>query len=209
MNLEQRFVVAQPMPAVWQAFHAPELLVACLPGASLAGPEIDGELPFLFKVKLGPIAAAFAGKGRLALDESVQSGVFTGVATDNRSNSRVKGEARFALSPEGNGTAVSVAVDFGITGSLAQFSREGIMRALADQLTQQFAQNLQERLNAQGAQAAEPALPGADSTQTAPVPASSSATDVAAEEAPALNLVMLLGALLRQAWYRLIGKEPA
>jgi carbon monoxide dehydrogenase subunit G len=198
MNLEQRFVVAQPVQHVWSAFHAPDLLVACLPGASLAGPEADGELPFLFKVKLGPIAAAFAGKGRLTLDEAAQSGAFAGQASDNRNNSRVKGEARFVLSPDAAGTAVSVAVDFGITGSLAQFSREGIMRALADQLTRQFAQNLQERLAA----SAEPAAASAPRVPSGAEPGPEA-------EAPALNLLSLLGAWLRQAWHRMIGKEQA
>jgi hypothetical protein len=37
-------------------------------------------------------------------------------------------------------------VDYTITGTLAQFSREGIVRALAEQLTKQFADNLQARL---------------------------------------------------------------
>lgn len=200
MNLEQRFVVARPMPDVWSAFHAPELLVACLPGASLAGPETDGELPFLFKVKLGPIVAAFAGKGRLTLDETAQSGRFVGQASDSRSNSRVKGEARFSLLPDAAGTVVSVAVDFSITGSLAQFSREGIMRTLADQLTRQFAQNLQERLIASAAPTSGPAPQSAPGTEAqARTPA----------EAPALSLLALLGAWMRQAWHRLIGKEPA
>ncbi|MNR83587.1 Carbon monoxide dehydrogenase subunit G (CoxG) [compost metagenome] len=150
MQLEQSFHIAAPLETVWHAFHDIELLVDCLPGASInsaATATEEGAIPLLFKVKLGPIAASFAGQGRLNLDEALRTGAIIGTAVDARSNSRVKGEASFLVSaaPDG-GTNVQVKVDHSITGSLAQFSREGIVRALAEQLTKQFAENLQARL---------------------------------------------------------------
>lgn len=150
MQLEQSFHIAAPTDSVWKAFHDIELLVDCLPGASInkeATATEEGSIPLLFKVKLGPIAASFAGQGRLNLDEASNSGAIIGTAVDARSNSRVKGEASFTVSSAaGGGTDVQVKVDHSITGSLAQFSREGIVRALAEQLTKQFAENLQARL---------------------------------------------------------------
>jgi len=143
MQLEQHFIVAVPPARVWEAFHDPELLVSCLPGASLRGPAEGGTLPLMFKVKLGPIAAAFAGTGELTLDASAHRGTLSGQAADGKSNSRVKGDAAFDLTEADGGTRVGVNLTFSITGSLAQFSREGIVRALADQLTRQFAENLQ------------------------------------------------------------------
>jgi len=143
MQLEQHFIVAVPPARVWEAFHDPELLVSCLPGASLRGPAEGGTLPLMFKVKLGPIAAAFAGTGELTLDASAHRGALSGQAADGKSNSRVKGDAAFDLTEADGGTRVGVNITFSITGSLAQFSREGIVRALADQLTRQFAENLQ------------------------------------------------------------------
>lgn len=150
MQLEQSFHIAAPTDSVWKAFHDIELLVDCLPGASInkeATATEEGSIPLLFKVKLGPIAASFAGQGRLNLDEASNTGAIIGTAVDARSNSRVKGEASFTVSSAaGGGTDVQVKVDHSITGSLAQFSREGIVRALAEQLTKQFAENLQTRL---------------------------------------------------------------
>ncbi|MGC3987998.1 MAG: SRPBCC family protein [Pseudorhodoferax sp.] len=165
MQLEQPFLLATEPARVWQAFHDVRLMVECLPGASIKpGAElVDGaEIPLLFKVKLGPIAAGFAGQGQLQLDEGTQSGSFAGGAVDAKTNSRVKGQARFALLPDAAGTRVTLAVEFAVTGSLAQFSREGIVRALAEQLTRQFADNLQARLP----QAAE-APPATAAPQTA------------------------------------------
>lgn len=157
MQLEQGFSLAASPDVAWQAFHDLTLLVDCLPGASIppgAAPPVPGaDMPLLFQVRLGPIAAGFAGQGRITLDEASRSGSFAGSAVDAKTNSRVKGEARFLLQPEGAGVRVALSVDYTITGALAQFSREGIVRALAEQLTRQFADNLQTRLP----QASDPA----------------------------------------------------
>lgn len=210
MNLEQRFSVAVPLPVVWLAFHQPQLLVDCLPGASLTGPQQDGALPLLFKIKLGPIAAAFAGSGRLTLDEAARGGAFAGQAADGKNNSRVKGEARFQLTEEAAGTQVGVAIEFAITGSLAQFSREGIVRALADQLTRQFAENLQRRLTDVQASQGAPRQPVADATVLVDGPSAFPPLPRQRDDAaPALDLLTLAGAMLRRAWRRLLGRKEA
>ncbi|OZI45164.1 SRPBCC family protein [Bordetella genomosp. 4] len=232
MQIEQSFDVAMPLATVWAAFHEPALLVQCLPGASLRGEPIGDELPLLFKVKLGPIAAAFAGLGSLSLDEAGHSGEMTGQATDGKSNSRVKGAARFAVVPKDSAvTTVNVTVDFSITGSLAQFSREGIVRALGDQLTKQFAQNLQAMLSAQshtapaedvrstspvhviasesGAVAIPADKPGASFERMPKNAASQSVSQAAVQqpsEAPALNLFALVLAMMRDAWKKWMGR---
>jgi len=205
MQLEQSIIVAVPPEQVWAAFHDPQLLVSCLPGASLRGPVEDGRLPLLFKVKLGPIGAAFSGDGALALDETTRNGAISGQAADGKTNSRVKGEASFAVIPAAEGTQVDVTVNFTITGSLAQFSREGIVRGLADQLTRQFAANLQTRILESTANATTPAH---DSTASPPTVASTSAHAPPREQAavPALNVFALLGAVIRDYWRRLLGK---
>lgn len=170
MLLEQRFALAAPVDTVWRAFHDVGLLVECLPGASLnPGGQAEAEgIPLLFKVKLGPIAAGFAGRGQISFDEAAKSGCFGGAAVDAKTNSRVKGEARFATRPvegDAGATQVALTVDYSITGTLAQFSREGIVRALAEQLTRQFADNLQARLPR-----GEAAAPAAAASGTAPAP---------------------------------------
>lgn len=186
MQLDQTFTVAATPEVVWDAFHDPALLVSCLPGASLRGPVEADRLPLLFKVKLGPIAAAFNGEGTVTLDEATRSGTFAGLAADTRSNSRVKGEAAFSLAEDlAGGTRVTVTVNFTITGSLAQFSREGIVRALAEQLTRQFADNLQAELAAvEGTGTAAP-VPAQDAKPTV--------SDFDADTAQALCLASAAG----------------
>jgi carbon monoxide dehydrogenase subunit G len=203
MQLEQAFTLVAPIEPVWTAFHDVELLVDCLPGASIdpAGTPADAQsVPLLFKVKLGPIAAAFAGQGRIALDDTAHTGSFAGSAVDTRTSSRIKGEARFSVQPDAadaRSTRVALTVDFTITGALAQFSREGIVRALADQLSRQFAEQLQARLP-QAAPSVAEASEGKAATGHAPL--APAAAPVSRANDNVIDLWSLLKAWLRSLW---------
>jgi uncharacterized protein len=150
MEIEQSFTVAYPLDDVWSSFHDTPGIVACLPGASLSAPPENGALKLAMTVKLGPIVASFAGDGEMTLDEHAKHGSVSGSGVDRKSASRVKGVAAFALhaiSPAQ--TRVDVKVDYTIAGTLAQFSRGGIVKELATRLTDAFAQNLKAKLDAQ------------------------------------------------------------
>lgn len=180
MDIEQSFSVPFPPETVWKSFHDVEGLVTCLPGASLTEPPGDGPLKLAMTVKLGPIVAAFKGEGALSLDEVNRSGVISGSGADRKSGSRAKGDARFALTPEGeSATRVDVTVDYSISGSLAQFSRGGLIREVATRLTEAFAENLKARLESESAASSE------RSTATAPSAVSSSdASPTSAPDTP-------------------------
>ena len=158
MQLEQSFELPGTPDETWAAFKDIELLVECLPGASLTGPQVDGEMPLRFDVKLGPISAGFAGSGRVTFDDASERGRFEGAAADKRTGSRVKGVAEFSVLPLEERSLVEVNVNYSLSGSLAQFSRGGIVRELASALTKQFADNLSKRLQepAEGADVTAP-----------------------------------------------------
>lgn len=180
MQLEQRFDLPTTPAQAWPAFHDLELLVNCLPGASMSGPVTQdatgAEGPLRFEVKLGPIAAAFAGNGRLTLDNDALTGKFEGAAVDRKTNSRVKGVASFALTEipaaqpseaAGSITRVQVTVDYSLAGSLAQFNRAGIVNELADVMTSQFADRLRAAVSKPQVSAAEASSEAAADTQAA------------------------------------------
>jgi carbon monoxide dehydrogenase subunit G len=198
MQLEQQFELPAPPDIAWPAFKDIALLVSCLPGATLTGPAVNGDLPLRFDVKLGPIAAAFAGSGRVSFDDATHSGSFEGQAADKRTQSRVKGAATFELAPSGAGTMVQVRVDYTLTGSLAQFSRGGIVRELAGALTTQFAANLAKRLTPPppAARAAAATAP----TTVSPLSARpASSADGPVPTAP-LSVFSLIAQVLKARW---------
>ncbi len=167
-------------------------------------------------VKLGPIVAAFAGDGSMALDDSQMQGKLTGSGNDRKSGSRVKGEAAFSLhdaSEATPATRVDVKVDYAIAGSLAQFSRGGIVRELAERLTTAFSDNLRKKLEAENPQPETvtdaPAGPAPDvqgQTQQAASPAPVKPAGPRAAAAP-LDLGGLFWPMLLRRIRRLFGLE--
>ena len=87
---------------------------------------------------------SFLGAGEVRYDDPQKAGVFSGSGVDRKSGSRVRGEAKFLLSPSTDRlkTEITVIVDYSLTGPLAQFSRGAIVQELAATLTREFANNL-------------------------------------------------------------------
>jgi carbon monoxide dehydrogenase subunit G len=201
MELESRFTVPFPRDVVWRAFKDVERLVTCMPGASLRSPPKPSDngldLDLGFAVKLGPISASFAGRGSVVYADRDYRGTLSGSGSDQRTNSRVKGTGDFVLGEiaDGTGTDVGVKIDYALTGALAQFSRGGIVKEIANQLTAQFAQNLAKRLSE--ASAAAGAMTGRAEDVRSPAPA--------APEAPPLEMGGLFFRALRQWLKGLLG----
>jgi carbon monoxide dehydrogenase subunit G len=187
MEIEQSFTVPYPREAVWASFHDTPSIVACLPGASLSAPPEGNRLKLAMTVKLGPIVASFAGDGEMTLDDAAWRGSVSGGGVDRKSASRVKGEASFSLEGSKPGeTRVDVKVDYSIAGSLAQFSRGGIVKELATRMTAEFAANLKARLDQQASQAAAPASEAEPVSPPAPRAKPAAADTVAPAAMPAI-----------------------
>jgi carbon monoxide dehydrogenase subunit G len=151
LEIQQSFEVPFAPDQVWRCFHDVEAIVRCLPGAALTAAPVGNSLALSMTVKLGPIVANFAGNAEMTLDEAARCGRIAGGGNDRKSGSRVKGEAAFsvhAVGAQGASTRIDVRVEYSIAGSLAQFSREGIVRELAERMTAQFSINLQKNLDA-------------------------------------------------------------
>jgi carbon monoxide dehydrogenase subunit G len=148
MIIQESFEIPFEISASWDAFKSIPMLVSCMPGASLQSEPLltdtGSTLDILFSVKLGPIVGSFLGSGEVRYDDPQRSGVFSGSGVDRKSGSRVRGEAKFYLSPSLDRlkTEVAVVVDYSLTGPLAQFSRGGIVQELAATLTREFSNNL-------------------------------------------------------------------
>jgi carbon monoxide dehydrogenase subunit G len=190
MQIDESFELPFSRAVVWQAFQNIQMLVDCLPGAKLTSPESQKPLELAFQIKMGPIAAAFAGQGDVVYDASSFAGNFSGQGTDRKNNSRVKGEARFSLHESaGSLTRVDVSVEFALTGALAQFGRIGIVKEIASNITAQFAQNLKSKL----------VVP----SDTSPAQVDAGAPEL---QAPSLNLGRVFWELLKQRLKRLLGR---
>ena len=149
-EIKQEFTVGHPRAVVWARFQDLPDVVSCIPGATLTEQSSPHHAKGTITVKLGPVRANFAGDAEIAADDSNYTGTIIGSGLDRSHGSRAKGNATYKLqeTPDCRGTIVSVSVEYALSGSLAQFARGGIVEAIAAQICQDFAGNLEERLNA-------------------------------------------------------------
>ena len=146
-TLTQHFSVAHPPEQVFAMFGDIAAVAACLPGASLTAPPKPERVEGAIRVKIGPIAATFAGAARVERNAADMSGRIVGIGNDRRSRSSTQGEICYRLVPIEQGTRVDLSIGYTLTGMLAQVGRPGLVRDLAARLIAEFAGNLDRRLS--------------------------------------------------------------
>jgi len=157
----QSFTVEHPIDVVWNVFSDIGAVAACLPGASLAGEPAGGHVDGQIKIKVGPISAEFQGVADVTRDDATRTGTIVGVGRDRRSNSSTRGLIGYAVKPgeESSQTRVDLTIGFTLTGTLAQFSRTGLIQDVAGRIIAVFVKNLEARLSHRsGSGTAEPPM---------------------------------------------------
>jgi carbon monoxide dehydrogenase subunit G len=185
MKLEQSFEVRAPVERVWETLIDLERVAPCLPGAEITEAGDDGIYHGTFSVRLGPTTAAYRGELNMEeLDQAARRVVMRASGQDKRGQGSAKATIVSTMREEGEVTHVDVVTDFTITGRLARFGRGGMMQDISNRLLKEFAECLQQRIEAppaaepspvdavlaatpEGAAAAPPAPAGAGAPTTA------------------------------------------
>jgi carbon-monoxide dehydrogenase small subunit len=155
VELKQSFSVPFARAAVWRFFSDLDRVARCMPGARLTKPPQDGRAEGEVSVKLGPIVSAFRGVLDVARDDDAFRGVVRGAGRDAKSPSSARAIIAYEVHAlETTASRVDVSVKFLLSGPLAQFSRSGLVRDVADHLTRVFAGNLEANLAGKPAPAA-------------------------------------------------------
>lgn len=145
MVLTHSFTVPATPQRTWELLTDLEQVGGCFPGARVTSADeekFEGEV----KVKLGPIAVTYQGKGRfLERDDEAHHAKIEGVGRGLRGLGNATAIATMDLAADGDGTAVDIVTDLSITGKPAQFGR-GVMQTVSDKLLGQFVQCLETKL---------------------------------------------------------------
>ena len=162
MKLEQSFEVRAPVERVWETLIDVERVAPCLPGAEITEAGDDGIYRGTFSVRLGPTTAAYRGKlqhagGRRGGPPRGHERERPGQARP-RARPRPRSSAR--CTRRASLTRVDVETDFTITGRLARFGRGGMIQDISNRLLKDFADCVQQRIEAPPA--AEPGVIDAD-----------------------------------------------
>lgn len=181
-QLVNEFTVNRPIEEAWPIITNVEKIAPCLPGAELqeiAHDDDKGEVyRGVVKVKLGAISTQFKGDAHfLEKDDENYRAALKGKGRDTggRGNASADIVAQAeSLSP--TSTKVIVTTDLHITGKVAQFGR-GILGDVSTKLIDQFAANLNEMIDQDGAtpDAPDAPEPAADVAAAAPTEAAGDA----------------------------------
>ncbi|HMJ97229.1 MAG TPA: SRPBCC family protein [Thermoleophilaceae bacterium] len=157
MKLEQAFEVRAPLERVWETLIDVERVAPCLPGAEVTEAGEDGTYRGTFSVRLGPTTAAYRGELKIEeLDEAAHRVTMRATGQDKRGQGSAKATIVSTMRAEGDATQVEVETDFTITGRLARFGRGGMIQDISNRLMKEFADCLQQRIEAPPA--AEPGV---------------------------------------------------
>ena len=197
MKIEKSFDIACSRDSVWTAFGDVHLVAECLPGASVGQDLGGGSYKGKFSIKLGPMAAAFAGDVSIERKPEAWTGIVSGKGADPRSSSRATGSMTYRLS-RGEGdqpTHVEVVSEINFAGTLAQFGKAGVIHEIAGRLTSEFVRNFEAKLHA--AHNSRTASPGFDRAPATGPGLADGHAPAAAQPAASLDAGNLIWSILR------------
>ncbi len=207
IEIQEKFEIEAPTDRVWQFISTPELVVGCLPGASLA--EVVDERNFLgrVKIKLGAVTAAYKGKIHFEdVDAERYMLVMMGEGKDP-SGGTAKARITVQLSElESGATEMSTEATIDLTGKVMQVGA-GMIKGVSHQLFQKFAKTAKERLEQEPAEASASASDEAVPSDTSAAPAVPAMAANDDDEALSVLPLLLstLGAAIRNFFSRLFG----
>jgi uncharacterized protein len=182
VDLEHVFTVPMPIGDAWTSFNDLELIAPCFPGAVIT--SVDGDdFTGTAKIKLGPIALMYTGKGVwVERDEAARRVVIEANGKDKRGNGTAGATITARLEEDGPGTRVVVNTDLRITGRPAQFGR-GVIQDVGSKILDQFADCLSTRLGGEAVGTPAAAATAGEGTTAAGMTAAGSAGAAATAEA--------------------------
>jgi len=126
---------------VFTLFNDIERVASCMPGATLDGRAGDAYLGQV-TVKIGPIAAAYAGSVRfLEITPSEHRLRLQARGTEKHGRGDAEAAVDLLVSDTPAGALVQLTTDLVISGKIAQFGK-GAIATVSDRLLHQFAENL-------------------------------------------------------------------
>jgi uncharacterized protein len=147
VELNNDFEVNAPIEKAWAVLTDVEKIAPCLPGAQLQ--EVEGdEYRGIVKVKVGPITAQYKGAATfIEKDDANHRAVLKADGRDTRGAGNASALITAQMHSVGDRTKVSVSTDLTVTGKVAQFGR-GVMADVSAKLMGQFADNLEQLMEA-------------------------------------------------------------
>jgi hypothetical protein len=168
VEIENEFTVKAPVDQLWAYLLDVERIAPCMPGAELTETIDERSWKGKVNMKLGPISLSFAGTVVMEeLDDVAHRVVLHAKGMEAKGKGAANAVVTSWLAPGTEDTVVKMRADILLTGSVAQMSR-GLLPEVSKRLTQQFADCLQETIEAEQAASAAPAAQPTGEGEAAP-----------------------------------------
>ena len=151
MILDQTVTVQAPVDKVWDFVTDMEAVSRCVPGVESFQKVDDTTYLGALKVKVGPIGVTLNGKVIVVeRDRENLRARMQVQAAEKRLNSAVNAQAVLTAVPRSeNETELQIHTESSILGKLGEFG-QAVMRRKADQIVEEFAQNMAKAISAGG-----------------------------------------------------------
>jgi len=149
MQIENEFTVAQPVEPLWAYLLDVEKIAPCMPGAELTEHVDDTTWKGKVNVAFGPVKLSFAGTVELReRDDSAHRVTLAAKGMEAKGKGAATANVTSWLEPvDASSTLVHMQADITLTGAAAQLSR-GLLPEISKQMTQRFADCLQDSMGA-------------------------------------------------------------
>lgn len=169
MEMQGSRALAVTQEQAWEALNNPEVLKASIPGCDKVESTGDNQYAVGIAVKIGPVAARFAGK--ITLTDVLPPQSYT-LSFDGQGGAAGfgKGQAQVKLTPQGTGCELGYSASAQVGGKIAQMGQrliDGVARGMAEDFFKRFDEEMQRRYP----QAYAAAAAGRPAQETAQAPA--------------------------------------
>ncbi len=148
MHLDGTHTLAAPIKAIWDALLDPEILAKITPGVKRLEPTGEDQYDAIFEVKIGPVSGAF--KGKMEVTDKVDLESFKLAMKMNGKIGNVAATGTLGLKELGeSSTEVNFGGDAKLSGTIARTGQR-VITGVANKMTQQFFESLEEELAARG-----------------------------------------------------------
>jgi uncharacterized protein len=207
--IENEFRATAPVEELWAFLLDVERIAPCMPGAELTETVDDRTWRGRVSMKFGPVAMVFAGTVVLQdRDDAAHRVVLSAKGMEQKGKGAANASVTSWLEPAGDGASiVKMRADISLTGAAAQLSR-GLMPEVSRKLTQQFADCLEQTLEADAASS----VPEHDAVISTPTPPGATRpAPVAAKPVGGVGLgLSAIWAIVKNFFRRLFGgSRPA
>jgi uncharacterized protein len=146
ISVSESIAVPSPPQRVWEVISEPAEVVACISGAELLRANEDGSYDGALVVRFGGLRVKFGARVELTLDPALREGRLTATGRDGQAATRFRGDARFQVMPDADGSGSRVALDgeVQLNGKLAGLVESGSASVVA-RMTREFSAQLVQR----------------------------------------------------------------